>query len=81
MSGVTLNDGTLVPANLVVLGIGIVPNTELAEAAGLTIDDGIVVDALGRTSHADIYAAGDCTNHPNDLLDRRLRLESVPQCH
>ena len=78
VSGVTLNDGTLVPANLVVLGIGIVPNTELAESAGLTIDDGIVVDALGRTSHSDIYAAGDCTNHPNDLLDRRLRLESVP---
>ena len=78
VSGVTLNDGTLVPADLVVLGIGIVPNSELAEAAGLTIDDGIVVDALGRTSHADIYAAGDCTNHPNDLLGRRLRLESVP---
>ena len=78
VSGVTLNDGTLVPADLVVLGIGIVPNSELAEDAGLTIDDGIVVDALGRTSHADIYAAGDCTNHPNDLLGRRLRLESVP---
>ena len=78
VSGVTLNDGTLVPADLVVLGIGIVPNSELAEDAGLTIDDGIVVDALGRTSRADIYAAGDCTNHPNDLLGRRLRLESVP---
>ena len=78
VSGVTLNTGAAVPADLVVLGIGIVPNTELAEAAGLSVDDGIVVDALGRTSHGDIYAAGDCTNHPNDLLGRRLRLESVP---
>ena len=78
VSGVTLSTGAAVPADFVVLGIGIVPNTELAEAAGLSLDDGIVVDALGRTSHGDIYAAGDCTNHPNDLLGRRLRLESVP---
>ncbi len=78
VSGVTLSTGAAVPADLVVLGIGIVPNTELAEAAGLSLDDGIMVDALGRTSHDDIYAAGDCTNHPNNLLGRRLRLESVP---
>ncbi|MAK10944.1 MAG: pyridine nucleotide-disulfide oxidoreductase [Rhizobiales bacterium TMED83] len=78
VSGVTLANGDFVPADLVVLGIGIVPNIELAETAGLAVDDGIVVDALGRTSHEDIYAAGDCTNHPNDLLGRRLRLESVP---
>ena len=46
--------------------------------AGLEIENGIVVDDLGRTSVADIYAAGDCTYHPNDLLKRKLRLESVP---
>ena len=65
-------------ADMVIVGIGIVPNTELAEVAGLTCDNGIVVDDHCQTSNPDIYAAGDCTNHPNALLDRRLRLESVP---
>ena len=65
-------------ADLVIVGIGIIPNIELAEAAGLTCDNGIVVDDHCRTSDPDIYAAGDCTNHPNPLLHRRLRLESVP---
>ena len=65
-------------ADLVIVGIGIIPNIELAEAAGLECDNGIVVDDHCRTSDPDIYAAGDCTNHPNPLLDRRLRLESVP---
>jgi 3-phenylpropionate/trans-cinnamate dioxygenase ferredoxin reductase subunit len=66
------------PADLVIVGIGIIPNTEVAEAAGIECDNGIVVDDHCRTSAADVYAAGDCTNHPNPLLDRRLRLESVP---
>ena len=65
-------------ADLVIVGIGIIPNTEIAEAAGLECDNGIVVDDHCRTSDPDIYAAGDCTNHPNPLLNRRLRLESVP---
>ena len=65
-------------ADLVVVGIGILPNVELAEAAGLDCNNGIVVDEHCRTSDPDIYAAGDCSNHPNALLDRRLRLESVP---
>ena len=65
-------------ADMVIVGIGIVPNIELAQAAGLTCDNGIVVDDHCQTSNPDIYAAGDCTNHPNSLLDRRLRLESVP---
>ena len=69
---------TKVNADLVIVGIGNVPNVELAEAAGLDCDNGIVVDDHCRTSDPDIYAAGDCTNHPNPLLDRRLRLESVP---
>ncbi len=67
-----------VAADLVIVGIGIEPNIELAAAAGLDCDDGIVVDAACRTSHADVFAAGDCTNHPNPVLQRRLRLESVP---
>ena len=66
------------PADIVIVGIGIIPNTELAEAAGIHCDNGIVVDDHCRTSDPHVYAAGDCTNHPNPLLDRRLRLESVP---
>ncbi len=58
------------------IGIGIAPNDELARAAGLAVDNGIMVDAFGRTSNPDIFAAGDVANHPNALLDRRIRLES-----
>jgi 3-phenylpropionate/trans-cinnamate dioxygenase ferredoxin reductase subunit len=65
-------------ADLVIVGIGIVPNVEVAQAAGIECDNGIVVDDHCRTSAPGVYAAGDCTNHPNPLLDRRLRLESVP---
>ncbi len=66
------------PADLVIVGIGIIPNIEIAADAGIESANGIVVDEHCRTSTADIYAAGDCTNHPNPLLGRRLRLESVP---
>ena len=65
-------------ADIVIVGIGIIANTELAEAAGIHCDNGIVVDEHCRTSDPFVYAAGDCTNHPNPLLERRLRLESVP---
>ncbi|HUQ53091.1 MAG TPA: oxidoreductase C-terminal domain-containing protein, partial [Gammaproteobacteria bacterium] len=57
---------------------GIVPNVELAAAAGLPCSNGIVVDEFARTSDPHIFAAGDCTNHPLPLLGRRVRLESVP---
>ncbi len=67
-----------VDADLVIIGVGIVPNIEIAENAGIDCDNGILVDDHGQTSNPDIYAAGDCTNHPNRLLGRRLRLESVP---
>jgi len=70
--------GERIPADLVIVGVGIIPNTEIAAAAGLACDNGILVDDHCRTSDPDIYAAGDCTNHPNALLGRRLRLESVP---
>ena len=63
---------------MVIVGIGIIPNVELAQSAGLEVDNGIVVDDHCQTSDPDIYAAGDCTNHPNPILGRRLRLESVP---
>jgi 3-phenylpropionate/trans-cinnamate dioxygenase ferredoxin reductase subunit len=67
-----------IDADLVIVGIGIIPNIELAEAAGLNCNNGITVDDHCRTSDPDIYAAGDCTNHPNPTMGRRLRLESVP---
>jgi 3-phenylpropionate/trans-cinnamate dioxygenase ferredoxin reductase component len=70
-------DGRTFAADLVVIGIGAVPNDELARAAGLEVENGIVVDAFGRTGDPAIFAAGDVTNHPNVLLERRLRLESV----
>jgi 3-phenylpropionate/trans-cinnamate dioxygenase ferredoxin reductase subunit len=66
-----------ISADFVVVGIGILPNTELAEAAGLEVDNGIVVDDCCRTADPDIYAIGDCTLHPNDIFGQRLRLESV----
>ena len=65
-------------ADLVIVGIGIIPNIELAEAAGLDCNNGITADDHCRTSDPHIYAAGDCTNHPNPIMGRRLRLESVP---
>jgi len=73
---VILTGGEEIPADLAVIGIGIVPNVELVAEAGLEINNGVVVDATGRTSDADIYAAGDVANQPNALAGRRLRLES-----
>lgn len=73
--GVELADGRRLPADLVICGIGIAPETALAEAAGLAIDNGIAVDALGRSSDPSIWAAGDCASFP--AAGGRLRLESV----
>jgi len=64
-------------ADIVVIGAGAVPNVELAHGAGLTVDDGIVVDAACRTDDDAVYAIGDCTSQHHDLVGRRLRLESV----
>ena len=74
---VICDNGTSYPADLVIIGVGIVPNQELAASAGLEVKDGIVVDEYTRTSDPDIVAAGDCTWHYNRLYDRWLRLESV----
>jgi 3-phenylpropionate/trans-cinnamate dioxygenase ferredoxin reductase component len=70
-------DGSSHEADLVIVGVGAVATTELARTAGLACDNGIVVDEYCRTSDADIYAAGDCTNHPSPRFGRRVRLESV----
>ena len=78
LTGVVCAGGEVVPADLTVVGIGVVPNVELAQAAGLDCDNGVVVDEYTRTADPNIHAVGDCTNHPNPLLGRRLRLESVP---
>lgn len=78
VSALLCADGSRVEAELVVVGIGLLANTELAAEAGLAVDNGILVDQHAQTSDPDIFAAGDCTNHPNNLLGRRLRLESVP---
>jgi 3-phenylpropionate/trans-cinnamate dioxygenase ferredoxin reductase subunit len=73
---VALADGTALATDLVVVGIGVVPETGLAEAAGLDVDNGIVVDEHCRTSAPDIYAAGDATSHYSPHYDRHIRLES-----
>ena len=71
-----LSDGSQLDVDFVIVGVGIAPDTALAEGAGLEIDNGIAVDALGRTSDPAIWAAGDCCSFP--YRGGRLRLESVP---
>ena len=76
--GVVLHDGSVLPADLVVVGVGVVPRTELAEQLGLECAGGIVVDAHARTSAPSVVAAGDCTVQPHPLTGvGRVRLESV----
>ncbi len=70
-------DDARVAADLVVVGVGAIPNTELAREAGLAVDNGIVVDAQCRTQDPVIHAIGDCASQLHPLLDQRLRLESV----
>lgn len=73
-----LGDGELIKFDCAIVGIGVIPNVELAEQAGLACDNGIVVDEFTRTEDHNIYAVGDCSNHPSLLYKRRIRLESVP---
>nr|WP_321506966.1 FAD-dependent oxidoreductase [uncultured Celeribacter sp.] len=70
-----LTDGTTLPVDFVIVGVGITPNTELAELGGLTLDNGIMTDLHGATSDPDIFAAGDCASFP--YLGQQMRLESV----
>jgi 3-phenylpropionate/trans-cinnamate dioxygenase ferredoxin reductase subunit len=73
---VTLSDGSVVPAGIIVAGIGMIPNTELAEQAGLAVDNGILVDPNGRTSDPHIFAAGDVARFLSPSQTLPLRLES-----
>jgi 3-phenylpropionate/trans-cinnamate dioxygenase ferredoxin reductase component len=74
---VSCSNGMNIDADAIVIGVGVKPNTKLAEDAKLECMNGIIVDKNGQTSDANIFAAGDCTNHPNEVYNRRLRLESV----
>ncbi|WP_371799051.1 FAD-dependent oxidoreductase [Streptomyces sp. NBC_01707] len=75
VDGVRLSDGTRIDADAVIVGIGIVPNTGLAQAAGLQVDNGILTDERLGTSSPGIYAAGDVANAFHPLLHRRIRVE------
>jgi 3-phenylpropionate/trans-cinnamate dioxygenase ferredoxin reductase subunit len=78
VSAVRLSDGRAIACDAALVGVGAAPNQELAAAAGLVCDDGIVVDGAARTSDPAIYAIGDCARRPLPLYDRMWRLESVP---
>lgn len=75
MTAAELSNGTSIAGDSVVVGIGVIPNEEIAKEAGLAVDDGIIVDASGRTSDPAIFAAGDVANQPNGK-GGRIRIES-----
>ncbi|WP_072385207.1 FAD-dependent oxidoreductase [Hyphomicrobium sp. CS1BSMeth3] len=77
VAGVQLSSGETAAADMVLVGVGAVPNTELAQAAGITCSNGIAVDLEARTSDPDIFAIGDCTERPLLHYSCRARLESV----
>ncbi|HET8957844.1 MAG TPA: FAD-dependent oxidoreductase [Microcella sp.] len=80
VTGVRLDDGTVIDADVVLIGVGVVPRTELAEQLGLEVDGGIVVDSACRTSDPAVVACGDCAIMPNPYARGslpRVRLESV----
>jgi 3-phenylpropionate/trans-cinnamate dioxygenase ferredoxin reductase subunit len=75
---VVLSDGRVLPADLVLIGVGVIPNAELARDAGLAVANGICVNEYLQTSDPNIYAIGDCAEHPNQFAaGARIRLESV----
>lgn len=78
VSGIGLADGTHIPCDSALIGIGVLPNQEIASSAGLETGNGILVDERCRTSDPTIFAIGDCTEQENWLYKRRMRLESVP---
>jgi 3-phenylpropionate/trans-cinnamate dioxygenase ferredoxin reductase subunit len=71
-----LSNGKTLDIDFAIVGVGILPETTLAEAAGINLNNGIEIDSQGRTSAPDIWAAGDCTSFP--FQGARIRLESVP---
>jgi 3-phenylpropionate/trans-cinnamate dioxygenase ferredoxin reductase subunit len=78
ITGVRLSDGRVIPCDAALVGVGAVPNDELAREAGLPCENGVVVDLEARTADPAIYAIGDVTHRPLPLYDRTHRLESVP---
>jgi len=76
-NAVVLSGGARIAADLVIAGIGVLPNVALAQDAGLAISNGIVVDEYLRTEDPFIYAIGDCAAHPNPFAEARVRIESV----
>lgn len=78
VTGVRLGDGRVIPCDAALVGVGAVPNQELAADAGLDCDNGIIVDLSARTADPAIFAIGDCTHRPLPLYERTMRLESVP---
>ena len=81
VGAVRCSDGTLLPADIVLIAVGLVPNVELAQDADVAIGNGIVVDEFCRTSDPDILAIGDCTEHPLPFLNgKRVRLEVGTKC-
>lgn len=77
VEGVLCADGSIIPADLVIIGIGLQSNVELAQVAGIEVDNGILIDAYGQTNDPNIVAAGDCTSCFNPHYQRQIRLESV----
>lgn len=77
VASVQCQSGNEYPADAVIIGVGVIPNTDLAAQAGLLVDNGILVDEYARTNDKDILAAGDCTSHFNPIYQRQMRLESV----
>lgn len=81
VNGIRTSNGDTIEADIVIVGVGIVVNDELAKDCGLSVDNGIVVNDYCETDDEHILAIGDCTNHYNAHYDRRIRLESVPNAN
>ncbi len=78
VTGVTLADGRTLPCDIAVVGVGAVPNDELAAEAGLQVESGVLVDLEARTSDPAVFAIGDVTRRPMPIYGRLFRMESVP---
>tara|TARA_B100000700_G_C14987814_1_gene829733 strand:- start:507 stop:1697 length:1191 start_codon:yes stop_codon:yes gene_type:complete len=77
MKNILFTDGKNLATDAVIVGVGVRPNQQLAMRSEIECDNGIIINEYGRTSINNIYAAGDCTNHPNNIYKEMLRLESV----
>ena len=77
VESVVCSDGTSINTDMVIIGAGVIPNTEIAQNSGVSCENGILVDEFGTTNFKNVFACGDCTSHPNKLLNMQLRLESV----